>query len=76
MVELELLERRQRPVALLGELEPAAAVGARLAEQILLPSRIRLPQERHRDERDTGDGQEGAEDERSGHASASASARP
>ncbi len=69
MVELQLLQRRERPVTLLGERERMRA-RLRLPQVVVL--RHGLAQERNRDEQDRDDGDDGREDERGGHASASA----
>src|SRR6185503_15743245 len=70
MVELELLERRERAVTLLRELERAPLEGARLVETVL--RRIRLADEGQRDEDDARDGEDGADRERErAHARAS-----
>ena len=55
MVELELLERRQRTVAYFEELEPPALLVVELVEHIRLG--LRLAEERQRDRDDAGDGE-------------------
>src|SRR5439155_25486476 len=62
VVELELLQGRERPVALLGELELAALERPGHAETVL--ARSRLAQERQRDVDRTGGREYGAENER------------
>ena len=77
MVELELLERGERAVALLGERQPRALGGVGLVEAVGVGRQRGLPQERTRHEDDTGDREHGAEDERERrHARAIAPASP
>jgi hypothetical protein len=74
VVELELLQGRERPVALLLEREPAALVFAELVEAL---GRRSASQERAGDEPDGGDGEQRAEDESGGeNGYASAGTRP
>jgi hypothetical protein len=55
MVELELLERRQRTVAYFEELEPPSLLVVERVERVRLG--FRLAEERHRDRDDTRDGE-------------------
>jgi hypothetical protein len=61
VVELELLQRGERPVAFLCKLEPALLQLVRRREPVL--ARLRLAQERQRDEDDTDGREHGADDE-------------
>jgi hypothetical protein len=70
VVELELLQRGERTVTLLGEREPALVRFARLAQPVL--ARRRLAQERNRHEQHRRDGDDCREYERSRHPRASA----
>ena len=65
MVELELLQRGERTVAFLGQLEPPLLELVRRCEPVL--PRLRLAQERQRDEHDAGGGEHGADDEGERH---------
>jgi hypothetical protein len=67
VVELELLQRRQRAVPLLDELEPPALERVRLVEPVVLGRRARSSQERPRGEQHARDGEQGAEKERDAH---------
>ena len=64
MVELELLQRGERTVALLCQLEPALLELVRRREPVF--TRLRLTQERQRDEHGARSGEDGADDEREG----------
>ena len=57
MVELEFLERSQRPVALLGELEAASLESVRLIQPVLGRRKPRPAQERKCDNDDAGYGE-------------------
>jgi hypothetical protein len=70
MVELELLERCERTVAFLDELEPALLELARLVEPVAC--RRRLAQERARDEENCRESEPRPEHERKRHAGAAA----
>ncbi len=75
MVELELLQRRERAVALLGEREAPPPLLARLRQGVV--ARLGLAEERQRHRDDAGDGEEGGEDERQrGHSAAGTWASP
>ena len=67
MVELELLQRRERPVALLGERQPPLFELVGLVEPVVRRA-AGLAQERQRDESHARDREHGADDERRGHA--------
>ena len=64
MVEFELLQRGERPVAFFCKLEPALLELVRRHEAIL--TRLRLAQERQRDEHDADGREHGSADERKG----------
>ncbi len=72
MVELELLQRRERPVAGLSELETPPLQLTRLVERVAL--RRRLAQIGQGDEHDTARREERAEEEREVHRATGASA--
>jgi len=61
VVELELLQRCERPVALLFQGNPLLFLRPRLLEAIVLGRR--LAQEGPRDEQHAGDGEQAAQDE-------------
>ena len=67
VVELELLQRGERAVALLDELEPPSLQHVGLVDSIVLGRRARPPQERPRNEEHARDGEQGAEEERDAH---------
>ena len=60
VVEFELLQRSERPVALLCELEPALLELVRRREPVL--ARVRLTQERQGNEHDANGREHGADD--------------
>src|SRR5207248_9743344 len=70
VVDLELLERRERPVALLREREAAALELVLLVETV--DGGRGVAQERQRREHDRRDGEERRDDERRGHTRTSA----
>jgi hypothetical protein len=70
MVELELLQRGQRPVALLGERERPLPRVFRLRQRVL--ARRRLAEKRDGDEQHGSGCHQRRKDERDGHASANA----
>jgi len=70
MVELELLQPGQRPVATLEEREALPLLGGRLVQLVVL--RLRVEQERPRDEEDASQRERRAEHERECHARAAA----
>ena len=72
MVELELLERGKRSVALLCQGKPALLELVRPVEMVV--SRARLPQERQRHQHHARHRQNGADDEGDGHMRTAASA--
>jgi hypothetical protein len=59
VVELELLQRGERAIALFRQLEPSLLELVRRREPVL--ARLRLAQERQRDEHDACDGENGAD---------------
>src|SRR6266545_2272840 len=67
VVELELLERAERPVAALQQLDLAPFELARLVEAVV--ARLRVEQERPRHEQDTRDREHRAKDNGPNHAS-------
>src|SRR6266536_2922748 len=68
MVELELLQGRQRAVALLRELQPAALELIGLAEPVLRGRDPGPPEKRQRDHDDRGDSEHNTEREPDAHA--------
>ena len=64
MVELELLERRERPIACLEQLQTPPFVVVEVVEAIGI--RLRLPEKRQRDHDDARHGQHGREHEGGG----------
>jgi hypothetical protein len=72
MVELELLQRRERPVAFLCESKPALLELVGLQEAVV--TRAWLTQERQGDQQHTGDGEHGTDDQRDGQMRTAASA--
>jgi len=70
VVELELFERGERSVAALEQVQAAPLRRGRLVQLVVL--RLRIEQERTRDEEDACEGQRGAEHERHRHARAAA----
>ena len=65
MIGLELLQRRERPIALLGEGEAPPPLRCELVE--LVGEGLRLAQERQRDQHDAADGERRAQHDRDGH---------
>jgi hypothetical protein len=65
VVELELLERGERTIPFLGQLEPAALEVVKHAEPVV--HRRRIAEERPRDHQDGGDCEQRAESERERH---------
>src|SRR3954470_23161312 len=63
MGELELFQGRQRGAALLGELDPAALELVGLAKPVFRGRDPGPPQERQRDDDDSGDSEQDAERE-------------
>jgi hypothetical protein len=61
VIELELLERCQSAVALLGQAHALALLGRQFGETVV--RRRRLPQEGTSDERDAGDGKKDRENQ-------------
>jgi len=74
VVEFEFLQRRECPIALLGQLEPPPLVGAELVQPVA--RRRRIAQERSRDEDDRNDGEQRGEHERPDHPQTRAAAAP
>jgi hypothetical protein len=72
MVELELLQRTERAVALLGERKPPLRPSVRSDQAIV--GGDGLPEERERHADDHSDGDERSEDERRRHDEAGANA--
>ncbi len=74
MIELELLERAEGPIALLGECELAAAHRVGLIEEVAL--RVGLMQIRKRDRNDACGSEQTGENERERHRVSAAPASP
>ena len=74
MVELELLQRTERPVAHLGQLELASLELAGIVQRIELGDRFAEIGQRHED--DAGGRKQRSENERKAHNRTRASARP
>ena len=74
MVELELLQRRERAVSRLRELEPPPVELSGLVQSVIV--RLGLAEVRQRHEDDARNRQQSSEDEREAHGGAGASASP
>jgi len=68
VIELQLLQRRKRPITLLGELQPAALERVGLNQPVFSGRYPRSPQEGQGDYDDADDGEHDAEREPDAHA--------